>query len=305
MTARMLLGRPVADVIEAEAAADARRFLGEEGRKPTLAVVLVGANPASEVYVARKREACDRVGVHCMVIRKPTTQWLEADLRSLSENDGVDGIILQLPLPGNELPAPFFPMIGQSKDVDVFAPVSVGLLDQGRFDWEPCTPGAVMRILKHYDIVTAGREMVILNRSWVVGRPLMGMALHKGVDATVTVCHDMTPFPQTLRHCREADIIVVAVGKPNFLTPEMVRPGQTVIDVGINRLDNKVVGDADKAIAEIVDNLTPCPGGVGPVTCSMLVKNTVTAAKLRMGRADSEPGTHLRHVTRPLWHESC
>ena len=138
-----------------------------------------------------------------------------------------------------------------------------------------------MRILQHYQIPTQGREMVILNRSWVVGRPLMGMALHKGIDATVTVCHDMTPFSRTLHHCKEADIIVVAVGKPNFLTPEMVRPGQTVIDVGINRVDNKVVGDVHKGVVEIVDNLTPCPGGVGPVTVASLVQNTVRAAFLR------------------------
>lgn len=288
MTARMLLGRPVADVIEAEASEDAQRFLKAEGRKPTLAVVLVGENPASEVYVARKREACDRVGVHCMVIRMSTTMGLQGALRTLSENDGIDGIILQLPLPGNELPAPYFPMIGQDKDVEVFAPVSVGLLDQGQFDWEPCTPGAIMRILQHYEIPTVGREMVILNRSWVVGRPLMGMALHKGVDATVTVCHDLTPFANTLRHCRESDIIVVAVGKPNFLTPEMVKPGQTVIDVGINRVDNKVVGDADKAVADIVDNLTPVPGGVGPVTVASLIQNVVKAAFLRRARSHAD-----------------
>ncbi len=283
MTARLLLGRPVADVIEAEAAIDAQRFLREEGRHPTLSIVQVGKNHASDVYIARKIEACERTGIDCHVVHKSTTRALKQDLDLLSKDDQCDGIILQLPLPDGEIPSPYFPYISREKDVDVFAPMSVGLLDQGSFDWEPCTPGAIMRLLQYYAIPTQGREMVILNRSWVVGRPLMGMALHKGVDATVTVCHDMTPFSQTLRHCQEADIIVVAVGKPNFLTPEMVRPGQTIIDVGINRIDNKVVGDADKTIAEIVDNLTPVPKGIGPVTCAILVKNVILAAKLRLG----------------------
>lgn len=281
MTARLLLGRPVADVIEAEAAADAKQFLAEEGRKPTLSVVLVGDNPASEVYVARKREACDRVGVHCQVFRKADTRGLDLDLAELSANDGIDGIILQMPLPGGEIAAPYFPKISSSKDVDVFAPTSVGLLDQGRFEWEPCTPGAIVRILRHYDVPTDGRQMVILNRSWVVGRPLMGMALHSGVDATVTVCHDKTPHLMTKTHCLSADIIVVAVGKPGFLTPDMVRTGQTVIDVGINRVGTKVVGDVASGVDEIVENLTPVPGGVGPVTVASLIQNVVKAAKLR------------------------
>jgi methylenetetrahydrofolate dehydrogenase (NADP+) / methenyltetrahydrofolate cyclohydrolase len=283
MTARLLLGRPVADEIEAEVAGDAKRFLSEEGRKPTLAVVMVGENPASEVYVSKKREACDRVGIHCCVHHLSNTKGLDMKLTGLSKDDGVDGIILQLPLPGTESPASYFPYICQQKDVDVFAPTSVGLLDQGCFDWEPCTPGACMRILQHYKIPTHGREMVILNRSWVVGRPLMGMALHKGIDATVTVCHDMTPAHRTLHHCKEADIIVVAVGRPDFLTPDMVRSGQTIIDVGINRVGNKVVGDVHKDVASIVENLTPCPGGVGPVTVASLVQNVVKAAFLRRG----------------------
>lgn len=283
MTARMLLGRPVADAIEMEAAADAQRFLSEEGRKPALTIVLVGNNPASEIYVNRKREACERVGVHCRVWNKPNTKTLAFDLDDLSHDDQCDGVILQLPLPGSEIAAPYFPKICSEKDVDVFAPMSVGLLDQGRFDWEPCTPAAIMRILQHYQVPTQGKNMVILNRSWVVGRPLMGMALHKGIDATVTVCHDMTPFSHTLRHCVTADIIVVAVGKPNFLTPDMVRPGQTVIDVGINRIENKVVGDVAEGVADIVANLTPVPGGVGPVTVASLIQNVVKAAFLRRG----------------------
>lgn len=281
MTARSLFGRPVADAIETEIAVQSRRFLLEHLRKPHLDVVLVGNDPASQVYVNKKREACERVGVHCCIHHLDSTRTLANKLDDLSANDQCDGIILQLPLPGIESPAPYFNHIVSSKDVDVFAPTSVGLLDQGRFDWEPCTPSAVMRILKHYEIPTAGKEMVILNRSWVVGRPLMGMAVHKGVDATVTVCHDMTPAASTVRHCREADIIVVAVGKPDFLTAEMVRPGQTVIDVGINRIDGKVVGDASKSVADIVDNLTPVPGGVGPVTVACLIENVIKAATLR------------------------
>jgi len=283
MSARLLLGRPVADRIEAEASGDAKRFLAEEGRKPSLRVVVVGDNPASEIYVNKKREAAERVGIHFCSVHLDHTKKLESQLADLSEDDSCDGIILQLPLPGSESPAKYFPRICPEKDVDVFAPTSVGLLDQGRLEWEPCTPGAVMRILQHYEIPTMGREMVILNRSWVVGRPLMGMALHKGVDATVTVCHDMTPYTHTLAHCKAADIIVVAVGKPNFLISEMVRPGQTVVDVGINRVANKVVGDVDKAVGEIVENLTPVPGGVGPVTVACLIQNVVTAALLRRG----------------------
>lgn len=281
MTARLLLGRPVADAIEAEAAVDAKRFLSEEGRMPALSVVLVGDNPASEVYVKRKREAAERVGVRFDLVRKHNTRGLSDELNRLSHDPAVDGIILQLPLPGNESAAQFFSKISPDKDVDVFSPEGVGLLDQGRLEWEPCTPGAVMRILKHYDIPTQGREMVILNRSWVVGRPLMGMALHKGVDATVTVCHDMTPAWATTAHCRAADIIVVAVGIPKFLKDEMVRAGQTIVDVGINRVENKLVGDADPVVADIVGNLTPVPGGVGPVTVASLIQNVVKAALLR------------------------
>ena len=281
MTARLLPGRPVAEKIEAETTAGLRDFLGEYKRTPHLAVVIVGNDQASQIYVHKKREACYRVGIHCCVHQLQDTKTLVAKLDSLSENDVCDGIILQLPLPGGENPSPYFDHIVSSKDVDVFAPTSVGLLDQGRFDWEPCTPSAVMRILKFYEIPTAGKEMVILNRSWVVGRPLMGMAVHKGVDATVTVCHDKTPAESTARHCREADIVVVAVGKPDFLTADMVRPGQTVIDVGINRIDGKVVGDASRAVSDVVQNISPVPGGVGPVTVACLIDNVVRAALIR------------------------
>jgi methylenetetrahydrofolate dehydrogenase (NADP+)/methenyltetrahydrofolate cyclohydrolase len=281
VTAKMLHGKPVAAEIESVVAQEAKEFLAGEGRKPALSVVLVGHNPASEVYVRRKREACERVGIYCRVVHKADSRGLEYTLKDLSEDDGCDGVLLQLPLPGSELPAPYFHHIAPEKDVDVFNPTSVGLLDQGRFPWSPCTPAGVLKILQHYHVPTSGREMVIVNRSWVVGRPLAGMSLHKGVDATVTVCHDMTPHSATSAHCRRADIVVVAVGKPNFLTPDMVRRGQTVIDVGINRVDNRVIGDADPAIAGIVENLTPVPGGVGPLTVAFLIQNVVKAARTR------------------------
>lgn len=285
MTAKILFGLPVAQAIESETLSDARRFLLQEGRKPSLVVVLVGDNSASEIYVSRKREACERTGVNCRVIRKVNTAGLQQDLINLSEDDVVDGIILQLPLPGGESPTPYFPMIVSNKDVDVFSPNGVGLLDQGKFGWEPCTPAAVLRILKHYKIATEGRQMVIINRSWVVGRPLMGMSIHAGVDATVTICHDKTPCALTEAHCLSADIIVVAVGKPDFLTKNMVKEGQTIIDVGINRIGNRIVGDVASEVYDIVENITPVPKGVGVVTCAVLVKNVVSAAFSRVWHA--------------------
>lgn len=281
MTARILDGRPLARQIEAVSALKVLEFREKTGRSPALQVILVSGNPASEVYVGRKRQACDRTGIDFELLRLDDTSDLQDALGDAFFDDKIDGVILQLPLPNAESPVEYFVNIPPKKDVDVFHPMNIGDLEHNIAKWKPCTPHAVLRLLRYYDIKTDGQNIVIVNRSWVVGRPLAGMSLHTEVNGTVTVCHDRTPLHVTSAHCRAADIIVMAVGQPGFLTPDMVSEGQTVIDVGINRVEDRVIGDAHPDVAKIVANLTPVPGGVGPVTVAVLIENVVTAALWR------------------------
>lgn len=292
MTCTIIDGHEISRSIRAELSAEVATFRRDYGVQPRLAVVLVGEDAASQVYVKKKREACEEVGIASYVtdpIPGDIRQWanpqarVEDMVRFLNGNEEVHGILVQLPLPVGLDCHRVFDLIDTDKDVDVFNPVNVGLLVQGRPKFLPCTPHAVQQLLHRSGIPTAGRHVVIINRSDVVGKPLSSMLIQDNdeyANATVTVCHDRTPGDRLAKITRTADIVVVAVGKPGFLTGEMIRPGCVVVDVGISRVDGKVVGDAHPSCMENAAYLTPVPGGVGPLTVTMLLENTLRAARL-------------------------
>lgn len=271
-------------------AADIKAELKEEISKlsvqPRLDVILVGDHPPSKVYVKKKCLACEEVGIKSQVHFADATQEKEVISlirNKLNKNWLVDGILVQLPLPESWNVNNIFDAIHPDKDVDVFNPVNVGLLVQNRPKFLPPTPHAVQQIFKRSGLQLAGKHVVVINRSNIVGKPLSSMLIQdNGLydNATVTVCHINTP-PEILKEiCLSADVIVVAVGIPNFLTADMVREDQIIIDVGINRIgEKKIVGDAHPEINGKVAYLTPVPGGVGPCTVAMLLYNAVEAAK--------------------------
>jgi methylenetetrahydrofolate dehydrogenase (NADP+) / methenyltetrahydrofolate cyclohydrolase len=247
---------------------------------PKLAVISVGADPASQIYIGKKLKACEEVGIESVLI-KSTIEDLRWKIRYFNEDPDVHGIILQLPLPDGIDPRDFFSAISVFKDVDVFHPENVGLLVQGRPRFKPCTPHGIQQMLHRSGIRVSGKKVCIINRSNVVGKPLSSMLIQECDDyanATVTVCHDRTPAELLKSVTKTADIIVVAVGKPNFLTPDMVKPGVGIVDVGITRVGNKVVGDVNPEVYEYAEWATPVPGGVGPLTVAMLLQNTLEAA---------------------------
>jgi methylenetetrahydrofolate dehydrogenase (NADP+)/methenyltetrahydrofolate cyclohydrolase len=281
MSAMILDGQSLAATIQAEIAAEVAEFTHRTAVVPCLAAVLVGENPASEVYVRNKRRACERVGMRSVLERLPadTTQGeLLRLVRRLNDDASVHGILVQLPLPAQIEPSAILPAVAPSKDVDAFHPENVGLLVQGRPRFLPCTPQGVLEILKRNNLTVAGRHVVILGRSDIVGKPLANMLVQRGVDATVTLCHSRTKDLASL--ARQADILVAAIGQPRFVKADMVRPGTVVIDVGINRLaDGSLVGDVDfEAVKEVASHITPVPRGVGPLTIAMLLQNTLAAA---------------------------
>lgn len=248
--------------------------------RPGLAVVLVGDDPASAVYVRNKSKACAEVGIYSEVYRLPEETGREQLLgliEQLNQSPLIHGILVQLPLPKHLDPEEVIMAINPAKDVDAFHPVNVGKIMIGNYDFLPCTPAGVMELLHRSGIEVSGKECVVIGRSNIVGKPQAMLLLHE--NATVTVCHSKTRDLPSV--CRRADILVSAVGKPKFVTADMVKDGAVIIDVGMNRDENgKLCGDVDfEPVSEKASYITPVPGGVGPMTITMLLKNTVTAAK--------------------------
>lgn len=254
--------------------------LKAKGITPGLAVIIVGEDPASQIYVRNKERACEEVGFYSVKYALPeqTTQRELLELvEKLNTDNRIHGILCQLPLPKHIDEQSIIHAIYPEKDVDCFHPFNVGRLMIGDYDFLPCTPAGVMEMLDYYKIPVEGKECVVIGRSNIVGKPMAMLLLHR--SGTVTVCHSRT---QNLAEvCRRADILVAAVGKANFVTADMVKPGAVVIDVGMNRLpDKKLVGDVDFAAVEpIASYITPVPGGVGPMTITTLMKNTLHAAQ--------------------------
>ena len=278
--------------MRAEIAAAVAAMKAATGRAPGLAVVLVGDDPASRSYVAAKWKACAAAGIHSREIDLPATARREdilAVVRALNADDAIDGILVQLPLPDASVEREILEAIDPAKDVDGFHPVNVGRMVQGLPAFAPCTPLGVMEMLRRSGTPLSGAAVVVIGRSQLVGRPLSILLSQKGVDATVTLCHTRTK--DLARFTRAADIVVVAAGRPNTLTADMVRPGAVVIDVGVNRVPDasrasghRLVGDVDfAAVAAKAAAITPVPGGVGPMTIAMLLRNTVEAARRRRG----------------------
>ena len=288
VTARILDGKRLAEELRSETAEQVKRFADSTGVCPHLTAVLVGADPASEVYVRNKRRACERAGLTSSLESLPasaTFQELLDVVHRLNRDPRVHGILVQLPLPKDMDPIPILRAVDPKKDVDAFHPYNVGLISEGRPRFLPCTPAGIQQLLVRSGIEIAGSNVVIVGRSNLVGKPLAMMLLQKanGADATVTVCHSRTrELPE---HVRRADVVVAAIGRPKMITADMVKPGATVIDVGINRTDQgKLVGDVDyDAVREVAGAITPVPGGVGPMTIAMLLANTLKAARLSLG----------------------
>lgn len=254
--------------------------LREKGYPPGLAVVIVGDDPASQVYVRNKEKACKEVGIAAQTFALPketTQQELMALIDTLNARSDVHGILVQLPLPRHLDEHQVINAILPEKDVDAFHPVNVGKIMIGDFDYVPCTPAGVMALLEEAQIDVSGKRAVVIGRSNIVGKPQAMLLLHK--NATVTICHSKTQHLEEIT--RQADIIVVAIGKAHFLRGDMVKDGVVVIDVGMNRLENgKLAGDVDfDTVAPKASYITPVPGGVGPMTITMLLQNTVTACR--------------------------
>lgn len=304
--ATILDGNRIASDIKGEVAIDIRQ-LARQGIRAGLAAVLAGNNPASEVYVRSKVRACEELGIYSEKITPSdcvTTEEMLTIIATLNQREDIDGILVQLPLPPQVDAKRVLLDVLPEKDVDGFHPVNVGNLSTQRPGLTPCTPSGIIEILKRSEIEIAGHSAVVLGRSDIVGKPVAMMLLNQ--NATVTVCHSRTvDLPA---YTRTADILVAAIGKAALVTPEMVKPGATVIDVGINRLMDKkrieqffpndpkrieqfaakgstLVGDVHPRVAEVAGAITPVPGGVGPLTIAMLMSNTVKAARMRRGLA--------------------
>ena len=281
--AEIISGKVVSEILRLELKDSISQFINESGHTPGLAVVLVGDNPASQVYVRNKHKACLEVGINSYEINLPaetTEEELLSVIDKLNSDDKVDGILVQLPLPKHIDEERVINRINPDKDVDAFSPSNVGRIMIGNYTFLPCTPAGVMELLRHYNIAIEGKNCVVVGRSNIVGKPMAMLLLEK--NGTVTVCHSKTQ--NIVEICRSADIIVVAVGRAGFLKADMVKPGAVVIDVGINRgTDGKLCGDvAFDEVEKIASHITPVPGGVGPMTITMLLKNTLSAARNQM-----------------------
>jgi methylenetetrahydrofolate dehydrogenase (NADP+)/methenyltetrahydrofolate cyclohydrolase len=287
--ANILDGKQLAQTMQAEIARAVEGFVKSHGMKPGLAAVLVGDNAASQTYVRNKRKACERAGIESWLHQLPaaTSQAQLLNLiGQLNADPRVHGILVQLPLPDAIDEAAVIQAVSSRKDVDGFGPESLGLLAAGHPRFLPCTPYGVQQLLVRHDIAIEGRHVVIVGRSNIVGKPLALILMQKapGANATVTVCHSRSRSLAELT--RQADIVVVAIGQAEFLKADMIRPGAVVVDVGINRLpDGRLVGDVDFAgVSAMASAITPVPGGVGPMTITMLLGNTLQAAKLSSAR---------------------
>lgn len=302
--AKVLDGAVISTQIKQEVAEEVKR-LAAKGVRPGLAAVLVGQVPASQIYVKSKVQACADLGLYSDLITPAetvTTEEMLALIATLNAREDIDGILVQLPLPKQVDAKALLDAIDPAKDVDGFHPVNAGMLQAGRPTLAPCTPAGVIEILKRSGIAMAGAHAVVVGRSDIVGKPAAMLLLHE--NATVTICHSKTRNLGEMT--RQADILVAAIGRPGFITPEMMKPGATVIDVGINRIDKRedfdrffkgnekreaafakrgsvIVGDVHPAAFEVAGAYTPVPGGVGLLTIAMLMANTVRAAKMRRG----------------------
>lgn len=302
--ARILDGANLSAAIKQEVAEEVKK-LAASGVRPGLAAVLVGHVPASEIYVRSKVQTCAELGLYSDLITPPdsvTTDEMLALVDKLNAREDIDGILVQLPLPAQVNSKRLLDAVDPAKDVDGFHPVNSGHLVAGRPALAPCTPAGVIEILKRSNIPIAGQHAVVVGRSDIVGKPVAFLLLHE--NATVTICHSKTRDLPSIT--RQADILVAAIGRPGFITPEMVKPGATLIDVGINRIETRdefdrffkgnekreaafakrgsvVIGDIDPKAFEVSSAYTPVPGGVGMLTIAMLMANTVRAAKMRRG----------------------
>ena len=257
--------------------------LKKKGVTPGLAVIIVGNDPASEIYVRNKEKACAECGFYSEKYALPaetSQEELLGLIDQLNHSPQISGILCQMPVPAHISEQAVIDAIDPKKDVDAFHPVNVGKIMVGNFDFVPCTPAGVMELLDEYQIDPKGKECVVVGRSNIVGKPMSMLLLHR--HGTVTICHSRTQHLDEV--CRRADILVAAVGKAGFITPDMVKDGAVVIDVGINRnAEGKVCGDVDPAVMEKASYMTPVPGGAGPMTITMLMKNTLKAAKIQNG----------------------
>jgi methylenetetrahydrofolate dehydrogenase (NADP+)/methenyltetrahydrofolate cyclohydrolase len=281
VAARVIDGKAVAAAVRERVKVDVAAYKEETGRTPGLATVLVGDDPASEIYVANKRRTTEEVGMRS-IHHGPDASIRENELldlvQELGEDDDVDGILVQLPLPAHIDSDVVVQALNPQKDVDGLTPVNAGLLAHGTPGLVPCTPAGVMELLAHEGVELEGAEAVVVGRSKLVGVPVARLLL--GANATVTMCHSRTRDLDAT--CKRADVLVAAVGVPRLLGAEAVKPGAVVIDVGMNRLEDGLAGDVDyEAAAEVAAAITPVPGGVGPMTIAMLLSNTLQAARLR------------------------
>ena len=282
MAARIIDGKAVGAAVRERVRVDVAAYEQEAGRVPTLATVIVGDDPASEIYVRNKHRACEEAGMrsahHGLGGETGEGELLEL-IAALGADDDVDGILVQLPVPAHIDPDAVVAALDPRKDVDGLTPQNAGLLAHGTPGLVPCTPAGVLELLAHEGVELEGAEAVVVGRSKLVGVPVARLLL--AADATVTICHSRTR--DLAATCRRADVLVAAVGVPRLLGAEAVKPGAVVIDVGVNRLDEGLVGDVDyEAAAEVAAAITPVPGGVGPMTIAMLLSNTLQAARTRI-----------------------
>ena len=291
MSAKIIDGARIADEVRAETGADVRAFAQEHGFAPHLAVILVGENPASKVYVRNKHRAASEAGMTTADVTMPAStsqDELLAEVRRLGADRTVHGILVQLPLPQHLDQYAAIEAINPLKDVDALHPSNVGLLSQGRQRFAPATPAGIQEMLVRSGHDPAGKHVVVVGRSEIVGKPIAAILMQKqpGADATVTICHSRTTDMPSIT--RQADILIAAIGKPQYVTADMVKDGAVVIDVGINRIDAperkrgyRLVGDVEfHSVSEKAAAITPVPGGVGPMTIAMLLRNTLKAAHL-------------------------
>lgn len=278
--AEIIDGKAVSSALREEIKRKTEKFIAKKGIRPGLAVIIVGDDPASKIYVSNKEKACAQVGFYSDVYRLPentTEQELLALIGKLNGDEKIHGILCQLPLPAHLDPEKVILEISPEKDVDAFHPVNTGKIMIGNYDFLPCTPAGVMKLIESTGTDISGKECVVVGRSNIVGKPQAMLLLQK--NGTVTVCHSKTRNLGEVT--RRADILVVAIGKPDFITADMVKGGAIVIDVGMNRKpDGKLTGDVDfDGVSKKASFITPVPGGVGPMTITMLLQNTLTAAE--------------------------
>ena len=296
MPAEVLDGKRIAKEIQAEIKQRVATFVETHHFAPALAAVLVGDDPASQVYVRNKERACERAGIKSQLHRMPadsTTDEVLDKVRQLNEDPEVSGILVQLPLPREVDTQVVLDAVSPLKDVDAFHPRNVGLISQGRPQFLPCTPHGIVQMLKRYQIHTQGKNVVIVGRSDIVGKPMALMLANRDIglgpemaNATVTICHSQTSDLGAVT--QQADILIAAIGQPKFITGDMVKLGAVVVDVGINRTDDGLVGDVDyNDVVPVASYVTPVPGGVGPLTVTMLLENTLSAAGLQLAAVGS------------------